>query len=116
RVLAEARERGIVEFVIHDPLAPPVRDQAIGARLADEFSLREAVVVRSSRRSGLDTVARAAAAIVQDRATEVSRLGVSWGLTVQQIVSQLPRMELRTPPRVLPLVGGLSALDELKSG
>lgn len=116
RILARARERGIVEITIHDPDAPPARDAALEAALAARFSLTEAVVVDAGRGDALATVARAGAALLAERAPAVRSIGVSWGQTVQQVVAELPAQRLRPAPRVLPLVGGLSMLDQTDSG
>ena len=116
RILAQARERGIVEITIHDPDAPPTRDAALEAAVVARFSLTAAVVVDGGRGDALTTVARAGAALVADRAPAVRSIGVSWGQTVQQVVAELPAQRLRPAPRVLPLVGGLSMLDQTDSG
>ncbi|UYG17777.1 MarR family transcriptional regulator [Brachybacterium huguangmaarense] len=116
RILTRARERGIVEITIHDPDAPPVRDPALETAIEVAFSVSCAVVVAAGRASGLDAAARAAAALVHDRAPAVRSIGVSWGQTVQRTVAQLEPQRLRPAPRVLPLVGGLSMLDQTESG
>ncbi len=116
RILTQARERGIVEITIHDPDAPPVRDAALETAIEVAFSLRGAVVVAAGRAGGLDAAARAAATLVHDRAPAVRSIGVSWGQTVQRTVAQLEPLRLRPAPRVLPLVGGLSMLDQTESG
>ncbi|MDO5662184.1 MAG: sugar-binding domain-containing protein [Brachybacterium sp.] len=116
RILAQARERGIVEILIHDPEAPPVRDTELEEQLARTFGLDEAVVVSATRGTGLDVVSRAAAQAIAERAPKVRSIGVSWGQTLQRVVAELPTLSLRPRPRVLPLVGGLTALDQLASG
>lgn len=116
RILSQARERGIVEITITDPDAPPVRDEALERALVARFSLPSAVVVSGGRGLRPDTVARAAAAVVRERAPSVRSIGVSWGQTVQSVVAHLEPVRLRPAPRVLPLVGGFSDLDQLDSG
>lgn len=116
RILAQARERGIVEITIHDPDAPPVRDAELEQALVTRFGVGSAVVVAGGRGQALDVVARATAAVVDERAPSVGSIGVSWGQTVQSVVAHLDPVRLRPAPRVLPLVGGLSDLDQLDSG
>lgn len=122
RILTQARERGIVEILIHDPEAPPVRDPRLEAALISRFGLTGAVVVEAasaataSGGAALDAVARAAATLLSERAPAVRSLGVSWGQTVQRVVARLEPQRLRPAPRVLPLVGGLSMLDGTDTG
>lgn len=116
RILRQARERGIVEIAIHDPDAPPVRDAVLEAALVARFGLRRAMVADGTRSGALDTVARAGAALLAERAPALRSIGVSWGQTVQRVVGQLEPVRRRPAPRVLPLVGGLSMLDQTESG
>ena len=116
RILTQARERGIVEITIHDPEGPPLRDEALEHVLRSTFRLRDVQVVHAPRADGLDAVARAGAALLAQLAPSARSIGVSWGHTVQSVVEHLEPLRLRPAPRVLPLVGGLSALDEYESG
>ena len=116
RILRQGRERGIVEITIHDPDAPPVRHPDLEARLLRAFPLGEAHVVSAPRSSGLESVARAGARLMEERASAVNAVGVSWGHTVQAVVHEMTPQQHRPTTRVLPLVGGLSALDQLDSG
>ncbi len=116
RILTQARERGIVEITIHDPEGPPLRDSSLEAALRSTFSLRDVQVVHAPRTSGLEAVSRAGAALLDTLAPTVSSIGVSWGHTVRSVVEQMQPRRLRPAPRVLPLVGGHSSLDEDESG
>ncbi|MCT1654095.1 sugar-binding transcriptional regulator [Brachybacterium muris] len=116
RILTQARDRGIVEISIHDPDGPPRHHPAVEAALKARFSLREAHVVSAPRTPGLEAVARQGAVVIAERAAQVPSIGVSWGQTVQRVVEQLEPVRLRPAPRVLPLVGGHSALDQFESG
>lgn len=116
RILSRAREQGIVEITIHDPDAPPLRDEALGAALEQRFGLGAARVVHAGPGGALDAVAREAAARLRERAPAVRAIGVSWGQSVQSTVAHLEPVRLRPAPRVLPLVGGNSALDQLDTG
>ncbi|MDN5820916.1 MAG: MarR family transcriptional regulator [Brachybacterium sp.] len=116
RILAQARDRGIVEVTIHDPDGPPQRDEALEAALRTTFSLREAHVVSAPRTTAMESVAREGAALLSQRVATVRSIGVSWGETVQSVVAQLETLRPRPAPEVLPLVGGHSTLDQFGSG
>lgn len=116
RILTQARDRGIVEITIHDPDGPPRRDETLETALGSAFSLREVHVVSAPRTSGMEAVARQGATLLAARAPQVGSIGVSWGQTVQSVALQLETQNLRPAPRVLPLVGGHSALDQLDAG
>jgi len=116
RILTQARDRGIVEITIHDPEAPPQRDEALEAALRAAFSLREAHVVSAPRATAMESVAREGAAVLTERASTVRSLGVTWGQTVQSVVAELETLRPRPTPQVLPLVGGHSTLDQFDSG
>ncbi|MGO3502497.1 MAG: sugar-binding transcriptional regulator, partial [Brachybacterium tyrofermentans] len=116
RILTQARDRGIVEITIHDPDGPPRRDEALEVALRSAFSLREVHVVSAPRTPGIVAVAREGAAVISERAAQVSSIGISWGQTVQSVVTELEAQHLRPTPRVLPLVGGHSSLDQFDSG
>ncbi|WP_434176284.1 sugar-binding transcriptional regulator [Brachybacterium conglomeratum] len=116
RILTQARDRGVVEIIIHDPEGPPVRLPELEERLAEMFSLREVHVVGATRASSGETTAREGAAVIARRLPGVRSIGVSWGRAVQSVIAQLEPSEPRPVPQVLPLVGGLSALDQLESG
>lgn len=116
RILTQARERGIVEILIHDPEGPPVRLPELEARLRGAFGLRDVHVVGATRATGEATTAREGAAMIAERLPGAASIGVSWGRAVQSVIAELEPQQLRPAPRVLPLVGGLSALDQLESG
>lgn len=116
RILRQGRERGIVEITIHDPDSPPMRHADLEQRLLRAFPVAEAHVVSAPRSTGLECVARAGARLMEERAARAASVGVSWGHTVQAVVHDMAPQSARPAVRVLPLVGGLSALDQLASG
>lgn len=116
RILTQARDRGIVEIIIHDPEGPPTRDAVLEAAIRAAFSLAEVRVVAAPRTAALETVAREGADVITDRASRVRSIGVSWGQSVQSVAAQMEKHPLHPTPLLLPLVGGLSALDQLDSG
>ncbi|MGP9538289.1 sugar-binding transcriptional regulator [Brachybacterium sp. AOP43-C2-M15] len=116
RILTQARERGIVEITIHDPDGPPVRESSLEVRLQAAFGLRDVHVVAAARTAAPEATAREAAAVITEKLAGVSSIGVSWGQAVQSVIDHLEQQRLRPAPQVLPLVGGLSALDQLETG
>lgn len=116
RILSQARDRGIVEIAIHDPDAPPVRDPGLERSLAGAFPTLHDVHVLGSGSRGLETVAQHTSEVLADRLPRIRSMGLSWGQTVQHVVASLPQLQLHPAPQVWPLVGGLSALDQLDSG
>ncbi|ATG55981.1 transcriptional regulator [Brachybacterium ginsengisoli] len=116
RILSQAKERGIVEIIIHDPSGPPQRVATLEQGLRAEYGLRDVHVVSATPSSAAEVTARQGAAVLSDRLPGVSRVGVSWGQAVQSVIDHLDQQELHPVPELLPLVGGLSALDQLASG
>lgn len=116
RILAQARERGVVQITIHDPRTPMDRAHGLEQELQERFNLREAIVLSNGRGAVLDHVAQAGAELLRDRAARVGSIGLSWGHTLQSMVRQLEPTKLRPAPQLLPLVGGLSSLDTMDSG
>jgi DNA-binding transcriptional regulator LsrR (DeoR family) len=116
RILTQAKERGIVEVLIHDPSGPPVRVASLEQQLRAAFPLRDAHVVSATRSSAPEVAARQGALVFAQHLAGVHRVGVSWGQAVQSVIDHLEQQHLRPVPELLPLVGGLSALDQLASG
>lgn len=116
RILSQARERGIVEIIIHDPAGPPQRVPALEQRLRSLFGLRDVQVVAATPSAAAEVTARQGAVVFAERLAGVSRVGVSWGQAVQSVIDHLDQQSRRPAPELLPLVGGLSALDQLATG
>lgn len=116
RILTQARERGIVEILIHDPEGPPVRESALESELRAAFDIQDVHVVAASRATAAEVTAREGAAVIAERLTGVNSIGVSWGQAVQSVIAHLEPQRRRPAPEVFSLVGGLSALDQLDSG
>ena len=116
RILTQAKERGIVEVIIHDPSGPPARVPSLEQQVRAQYGLRDVHVVAATRSSAPEVTARQGAAVFTERLAGVRRVGVSWGQAVQSVIDELEQQRLRPLPELLPLVGGLSALDQLASG
>lgn len=116
RVLASAREQGIVEVRIHDPRSPVQRVPDVEQQLAERFGLVEARVgTAAGETGGLRLVGRLAADLFGERLGQMRRVGLSWGSTLEAFVAEVPQ---RTVPllKVLPLAGGNPGLDMASAG
>ncbi len=114
RMLGSARERGIVEIRINDPSG---RDLALERRLKEHYGLRDCRVadVPGGERALARTGDIGARWLVEHLAPGL-RIGVSWGTTMQALVSQVPPGSGTGDVEVVPLVGGLSSVDSAISG
>lgn len=108
RLLQRAREVGIVQITIRDPFAS---DHALERELIDTFGLHAAIVVPASPTESECVISRrlgqAAARHLAHAIRGGDIVGVGWGRTLHQVVNSLTPAPLKTPPHVLPLVGGL---------
>lgn len=116
RILTQAREQNVVEIVIHDPFEAPPRAEDLEEQLIARFGLRSAHIPLRRGRDSINAVARAAGELLRERAGRVRSIGISWGRTLQAVATHLEAEPLSPAPRLLPLVGGLGALDTLRSG
>lgn len=116
RVLAAARDRGIVEVRIHDPRSPVRRVADLERRLVERFGLSEARVgtPNGGPADALQLVGRLAADLFGERLTQMRRIGLSWGSTLESFVAEVP--ERVAAVQVLPLAGGNPGLDTAGAG
>ncbi len=114
RILARAREAGIVTIRISDPEAAPERVRDLEQVLIERFHLSDAIVASDSGEPPIDVVGRSAAELIEN--LDARSFGISWGHTLQTMVSHMETRGTRQNIDVLPLVGGLSSLDTLESG
>ncbi len=116
RVLASARDQGIVEVRIHDPRSPVQRVYEVEQQLADRFGLSLALVGNAGSETGaLRSVGRLGADLFTERLGQMRRIGLSWGSTLETFVAEVPS---RVVPflTVLPLAGGNPGLDSASAG
>lgn len=114
RMLTAARERGIVEVRINDPSG---RDLALERSLEERFGLRDCRVADASDPDlALARTGDLGARWLVEHLQPGQRIGVSWGRTVQSVVSQVPPGTRSTDLTVVPLVGGLSSVDSAITG
>ncbi|PXY21682.1 transcriptional regulator [Prauserella sp. PE36] len=113
RMLTAARERGIVRIQINDPTG---RDMDLEAELTARFGLRDCRVaeIHSGDRP-LSRVGDLGARWLLENLQAGQQIGVSWGHGLQSVVQHIPD-EGGLDVEVLPLVGGLSAVDSAISG
>ncbi|MFC4000784.1 sugar-binding transcriptional regulator [Prauserella oleivorans] len=113
RMLTAARERGIVRIQINDPTG---RDMQLEAELTARFGLRDCRVaeIHSGDRP-LSRVGDLGARWLLEVTQSGQQIGVSWGHSVQAVVQAIPD-EGGLDVEVVPLVGGLSAVDTAISG
>lgn len=110
RLLAQARQEGIVQITVADPFAT---HEELEARLAEIFTLRRAVVVtgegatgdRLGRRLGL-----AAARYLRSALNRGELVGVGWGRTLHAVAEALDS-EAQIGIEVFPLIGGLGQVS-----
>lgn len=105
RLLAYARESGIVRFEITHPKA---RKLALERALVERFGLNSAVVVPREDPSVLvERVGAAASDFLVSMRPRTHRLGVSWGKTLHRVAEALPT-GWSTPVEVVQVNGGVS--------
>lgn len=107
RILAAARDQGVVEIRIHDPgTLAQVPD--LERALRHGFGIQSATVVQRPRGStALDVVAAATARRFEQRAPHLTTLGLSWGITVDRFVDEVRVEPIHSALEICPLVGGL---------
>ncbi|MEM7128392.1 MAG: sugar-binding transcriptional regulator [Chloroflexota bacterium] len=88
RLLADARENGVVEITINRPVA---KHPKLSERLRQHFNLRDAVVVDSSAeyKTTLRNVGEAAAELLLSILDNDCTIGISWGRTLYHMVDAL---------------------------
>lgn len=109
KMLNEVRELGFVETRVHYPLR---RDLNLETELCQSFGLDQAWVLApqqfySTGDSLLRLVGKLAAKCLQSRLFDGIRIGVSWGMAVEELVRSMPRIELREA-EVVQIVGSIS--------
>ncbi len=115
RLLQEARDKGVVEIIIHYPWD---RSPQLEQELTSRFGLMDIRVLDSSRLSGDDVligVCRLAARYLQGVLKENTSLGLSWGQTMYHTIQQL-RPEQQFPIKVIQLFGAANSANRLTDG
>lgn len=107
RLLDQAREEGIVQISIREPM--PLDDE-LGRELERRFGLDLALVVRTAGEpEPVELVARVAAAWLPQLLGPNDVLGVAWGSTIQQVVRAIDSDAVPTVP-VVQICGAIAGL------
>jgi DNA-binding transcriptional regulator LsrR (DeoR family) len=101
RLLKRAREQGIVEIRVMQPVPP---DMEMSRQLEAAFGLQEAVVVASDTSEQL---ARAAAEMLLYLIESGQNIGFGWSSTVSQMATYVPRQDAPCDCTVVDLVGSM---------
>jgi len=107
RLLAEARERGIVRIEI---VGVSAHRLALEARLADRYRLDVARVTASESGAGAslsEVIGRYAAATVAPMLRDGATIAIGWGVTLKALAAEIAPTPLRGAT-VAPLLGSLS--------
>ena len=106
RLLAQAREQGLVQIRITGRLAECV---ALEENLRSRFGLEGAVVVPTPPNPALipHIIGAAAANVLTERLRDGMSVGVGWGRTLRLSLRSVPRHQLRKLS-VVSLMGGLT--------
>lgn len=106
RLLAEARERGLVQIRITGKLAECV---ALEDKLVQQFGLSEAIVVPTPPSAAQipQAIAAATGAALAARLQNGQSVGVGWGRTLRHSLQSVPRRSLNRLS-VVSLLGGLT--------
>lgn len=109
RMLAEVREQGIVEFRVNYPLR---RDGARERVIEEHFGIDQAWVLAVESQTHHDTrmriLGKLGSRCLQSRLFDGVRIGVGLGGSVQEVIRNMPSLELREAS-VVQLIGSLSA-------
>lgn len=112
RLLAEAREQGIVTINIRTGTAQTI---ALEERLAKRFGLASCRLTPSDEsgdRSLSEIVGTYAAAFVAPMLEPASTIAIAWGVTLQSLARAIdpgpPSAKTKGPANVVPLIGSLS--------
>jgi DNA-binding transcriptional regulator LsrR (DeoR family) len=116
RLLTEARRRGIVEIRIRRPLG---RAQALEAELIETFGIEDARILSSrpgqDPEAALTEVGALAARLLLEDIKDGQVIGVSWGTSLEALVSALSPTRAHAV-EVVQLLGGLSWVSSTLSG
>jgi DNA-binding transcriptional regulator LsrR (DeoR family) len=115
RMLKEARHRGIVEIIIHHPLA---RSTDLESDLKDFYHLKAARVLSEAASSHEETIRRVgalAAEYLEEQLFAGAVLGIGWGFAVSRVV-QAMRKPGRFPVDVVQLVGSAGQVGPERDG
>lgn len=110
RLLAEAREEGVVEISINYPLQ---RSPTLQQSLRERFGLHETLILAkpgANPERNIRLVSKLAADYLINNLPENNILGVSWGATINEVVNQLRPLN-RPDLKVVQIIGSIGHGD-----
>ncbi len=114
RVLAAAREQGIVDIRINDPV---VRATELEQQLITRYGLQDCRVTPGDpNENPLAKVGGAGAKWLMENLPDEGAISLSWGSSVQAVIDAVPSNGRHASLEILPLVGGLSIVDSAHDG
>ena len=109
RMLSEAREKGIVEIIIHHPLQ---YNRALEEKLKQRLKLKHAVVLELNNNPDYPNLrkklGKAAARLISELIKPGDSVGVAWGTTVQATIEEFETVAVPNV-KVVQLVGVLGS-------
>jgi DNA-binding transcriptional regulator LsrR (DeoR family) len=114
RVLAAAREQGIVDIRINNPA---VRATELEEQLIARYGLEDCRVAPTEANvNPLARVGEFGAKWLMENLPNEGAISLSWGSSVQAVVDAVPSNQSHASLEILPLVGGLSIVDSAHDG
>lgn len=106
RLLKNAEDEGIVEIRVINPFS---RVETLEAGMRRKFNLAECRVVNAPKDDAQNkkVIGATAAELVADLVDDGDLVGLSWGVTMREMVNSLPSYRRPVSIRVIPLIGGL---------
>jgi deoxyribonucleoside regulator len=114
RMVNEARERGVVEIVVHFPW----RSKSLEMALIKTFGLRAARVMVMDDQSPseiLSGLGRLAAKYVNPMLHDDMVIGISWGTVIQRMIQTMPTRKMREV-EIVQLIGANGLESNLSNG
>jgi deoxyribonucleoside regulator len=109
RMLTEAREKGIVEIIIHHPIR---YDQELAVKLKNQLGLKHVAVVVCNQQLSYDEVRKqlgaAGAKMLASLIKPGDRIGIAWGTSVQATIEAFEPFPV-ADTKVIQLVGVLGS-------
>jgi DNA-binding transcriptional regulator LsrR (DeoR family) len=105
KMLQKAKEKGIVEIIIHDDMDSPIE---LEEKIESLFGLKDVLIIPTSNLTDdkvKSTVGKAAAQYVSRHIRQSKKIGISSGSSLYHLVKEYP-IENRPDVKIIPLVGG----------
>lgn len=110
RFLSEARERGIIQFQIRSDL-DSCRHTSLERQIAELYGLKDCVVFRSD--ASVHSFGTLASQYLNSVLPTHGAIGLGWGKTLYEIGTRLHQCDPRPAVKIVQMLGGLGAKEEL---